>query len=126
MSGATARVLADALVAFHCAFVLFVLAGGLLVLRWPRVAWLHVPCALWGVAVELLGWICPLTPLENEWRARAGLSGYPGGFIERYLVPVLYPDALERGLQITLGLFALALNVAVYTRVLRQRRPARP
>jgi hypothetical protein len=125
--GPAARLLADGLVVFHLAFVLFVLLGGLLALRWPRVAWLHVPCAVWGVAVELLGWVCPLTPLENELRGRAGLSGYAGGFIERYLVPVLYPERLDRTAQGLLALFALAVNVAIYARLLRRRRrPPRP
>lgn len=126
MSGATARLLADGLVAFHLGFVLFVLLGGLLALRWPRVAWLHVPCALWGVAVELMGWVCPLTPLENELRVQAGLSGYAGGFIERYVMPVLYPERLDRTAQGLLGVFALAVNAAIYAGLLRRRRRPKP
>lgn len=127
MSGATARLLADGLVAFHLLFVLFVLLGGLLALRWPRVAWLHVPCAVWGVAVELLGWVCPLTPLENELRVRAGLSGYSGGFIEFYVIPVLYPERLDGTTYVLLGLLALAVNLVIYARLLKSRRlPRRP
>ena len=95
-------------------------AGGLLVLRWPRVAWLHLPCAVWGEIVEWMGWICPLTPLENRLRRAAGETGYRGGFVEEYLVPVIYPDALTRELQLLAGAFVLALNLAVYGLVWRR------
>src|SRR5512146_3503694 len=87
----TFRVLADAVVAVHLAFVAFVLLGGLLAIRWPRLAWVHLPCAAYGAAIEIGGWICPLTPLENVLRHRAGEAGYTGGFVEHYLLPVLYP-----------------------------------
>ena len=118
--------LADAVVLLHVAFVLFVVLGGLLVLRWPRLAWVHLPAAAWGAAVELGGWTCPLTPLENALRERAGLETYAGGFVEHYVVPVLYPAALGRDLQLALGLGVLALNVAVYAAVAwRRRRPTR-
>ncbi|HSF03414.1 MAG TPA: DUF2784 domain-containing protein, partial [Solirubrobacterales bacterium] len=79
------RAAADALVAFHLGFILFVMLGALLAFRWPRVAWLHLPCAVWGAWVELAGWVCPLTPLEVELRRKAGLEGYRGGFIENYV-----------------------------------------
>ena len=115
---------ADALVILHAAFVLFVVAGGALVWRWPRLAWLHVPAALWGAAVELFGWICPLTPLENELRVRAGAEGYRGGFVEYYLLPVLYPEGLTRTAQLVLGGIVLALNVALYTALVLRRRNA--
>jgi hypothetical protein len=106
--------LADLVVAVHLAFVFFVVLGGLLVLRWPALAWVHVPAALWGVAIELGGWICPLTPLENWLRHRGGLAAYEGGFVERYLLPVLYPGDLTRGNQLVLGLGVLVVNLAVY------------
>jgi hypothetical protein len=118
--------LADAVVALHLAFVAFVALGGLLVLRWPRVAWAHVPAATWAVLVEFAGWICPLTPLENALRARAGQSGYGGDFIDQYAMPLLYPDWLTRPTQLALGLAALAINVAVYALVIvRSRRGVR-
>ena len=119
---------ADALVLLHAAFVLFVVAGGALVWRWPRVAWLHVPAAVWGAAVELFGWICPLTPLENDLRARAGAEGYGGGFVEHYLLPLLYPDGLTRTSQIVLGGSVIVLNIVVYAAAIkgRRRRPAGP
>jgi hypothetical protein len=107
--------LADGILVLHLAFVLFVGLGGLLVLRWPRIAWLHVPAAVWGVAVEFFGWYCPLTPLENTLRQRAGDAAYQGDFIARYLLPILYPEGLTREAQITLGVIALAFNAAVYT-----------
>ena len=88
--------LADLVVLIHFAFVVFVVAGGLLVWKWPRVAWLHVPCALWGAAVEFGGWVCPLTPLENTLRVRAGEAGYQGDFVARHVMPVLYPEGLTR------------------------------
>jgi hypothetical protein len=106
--------LADITVVLHLGFVLFVVAGGLLVLRWRRLAWVHVPCALWGALIELAGWVCPLTPLELWLRARAGEAGYGGGFVEHYVLPVLYPGALTRGVQVALGVAVLAVNAAVY------------
>lgn len=116
------RGLADALVVCHVLFVLFVLLGGLLALRWPRVVWVHLPAAVWGAWVEFSSTICPLTPLENHFRRLGGEGGYSGGFIEHYLLPVLYPAGLARSVQIALGFFVLLLNVAVYARVWRRTR----
>jgi hypothetical protein len=114
--------LADAVLVLHLAFVVFVAAGGLLVLRWPKIAWVHLPAAAWGIAIEYAGWICPLTPLENDLRARAGESGYESDFIARYLLPVIYPEGLTREAQVVLGSLALLFNVAVYWAVARRRR----
>lgn len=116
------RALADLAVLFHFLFVIFVAVGGLLVLRWPRAAWVHVPAALWGVLVELTGWPCPLTPLENAFRTRGGLAGYEGGFIEHHLLPIIYPAGLDRHAQVMLGGAAFVVNVAVYWLVLRKLR----
>lgn len=113
--------LANLTVAGHLAFVVFVVLGGLLVLRWPRLAWVHLPCAAWGVLVEVAGWICPLTPLEQTFRERAGEGSYGTSFLEHYVVPLLYPGALTRELQIGLGVGVAALNVVVYGIVLRKR-----
>ena len=85
----SARLAADAVVLVHLAFVVFVVVGGFLAMHWPRITWLHVPAALWGAWAELTATICPLTPLENALRHRAGETGYEGGFIEHYLIPVL-------------------------------------
>lgn len=115
-------VLADAVLVLHFLFVLFVVLGGLLVLRWRWIAWLHVPAALWGVAIEFGGWICPLTPLENQLRTRAGQPTYEGDFIARYLMPVIYPEGLTRETQVAFGFIALILNVLVYAIVLRRWR----
>ena len=109
-----ARLLADLVLLLHLAFVLFVVFGGLLVLRWRRIAWLHVPAFVWGAAIEFGGWVCPLTPLENRLREMGGEGGYAGGFVERYLVPVLYPGELTREIQIALGLAVLLINLAIY------------
>jgi hypothetical protein len=113
--------LADAVVVLHLAFVAFAVLGGLLVLRWPRVAWGHVPAAIWAALVELAGWICPLTPLEQWLRARAGSTAYTGDFIDHYVLPVLYPDWLTRPTQVALGLLVVALNVGVYAVFIRRR-----
>jgi hypothetical protein len=118
------RWLADLVLALHLAFVVFVVLGGLLVLRRPGLAWVHLPAAAWGVVIELAGWICPLTPLENWLRLRGGEAAYQGDFIGHYVAAVLYPAGLTRGLQIGLGLFALAVNAAVYGRVALARRAA--
>jgi hypothetical protein len=88
--------------------------GGLLVLRWPRLAWLHVPAAIWGVLIEYSGWVCPLTPLENWLRARGGESGYAGGFVEHYILRTLYPAGLTRGTQVVLGTLVLVINLVAY------------
>jgi hypothetical protein len=116
----SARVLVTVVVLVHMAFVAFVVAGGLLALRWPRVAWVHLPAALWGALIALVGWICPLTPLENWLRVQGGERPYDTGFLEHYLVPILYPVAMTRGLQIATGVFVVAVNVLVYWRVFRR------
>ena len=108
------RTLADLIVALHFGFVLFVVLGGLLVLRWPRLAWAHLPAAVWGVLIEFCGWICPLTPLENWLRAQGGETTYHSDFIAQYLLPVLYPGNLTRGLQLLLGTGVVVLNAAIY------------
>ncbi len=120
------RALGDLVLVVHLAFVVFVVLGGLLVLRWPWMAFLHIPAAIWGVLIEYSGWICPLTPLENSFRRRGGEAGYSGGFIEHYIQPVLYPGGLTRGTQIVLGSLALLVNFAAYALVIaRWKRVAR-
>jgi hypothetical protein len=119
---ASARLLATLVVVVHLAFVAFVVAGGVLALRWPRVVWLHLPAAAWGALITFAGIVCPLTPLENWLRVRGGGSGYDTGFLEHYLLPVLYPVAMTRGLQVATGVFVIAVNVLVYWRVFRRRR----
>ena len=118
------RVLADLVVVFHAAFVLFVVLGGLLVLRWRWIMWVHLPAAAWGALIEFAGWICPLTPLENALRRRGGEAGYSGDFIERYILPVLYPEGLTREHQIILGMLVLVINGIIYWRVFRRQRSA--
>jgi hypothetical protein len=108
------RMAADGLVLLHGLFILFVMMGGLLTLRKPAVAWLHVPAALWGMVIEFAGWICPLTPLENHFRERAGGQGYEGGFIDHYLLPLIYPDWLTTRAQYVLGGSVLAVNAVIY------------
>jgi len=115
------RALADLVVVLHVSFVLFVVLGGLFALRWPRAAWIHLPAAAWGAWVEFSQTICPLTPLENHLRHLGGQAGYSGGFIEHYLIPILYPAGLNRNVQVVLGIFVLVLNVTVYTAVWRRR-----
>jgi len=115
------RIAADLVVLLHALFVLFVVLGGLLVLRRPRLAWLHLPCAAWGVWIEWSGGICPLTPLENGLRGLGGERGYAGGFVEHYVVPALYPEALTREMQLGFGAGILLLNLAVYGVLLWRR-----
>jgi uncharacterized protein DUF2784 len=120
------RTAADLVVVVHAAFVVFVVLGGVLVARWPRAAWLHLPAVAWGIVVESAGWICPLTPLENYLRERGGSSAYRGEFIEHYLLPVLYPAQLTRTRQTWLGILAVVVNLCLYTyssgRARRRRR----
>lgn len=117
-------VLADLVLILHFLFILFVMLGAVLVFRWKRVAWIHVPCALWGAWIEFQGWICPLTPVENHFRRLGGEAGYSGGFIEQYLVPLIYPSGLTRRTQIQVGVVVVALNVAVYGLIIWRRRRA--
>jgi len=120
------RVLADLVLVIYLAFVLFVVLGGLFVLRWPRLAWLHIPAAVWGVLIEYTGWICPLTPLENSLRVKGGEAGYSGGFIQHYIQPVLYPAGLTRSTQLVLGSAVLVLNFAAYAIVWSRSRNHSP
>jgi hypothetical protein len=120
-----ARWLADAVLVLHLAFIVFVVLGGLLVLRWPKLAWVHVPVALWGALIEFTGGICPLTPLENSLRRRGGEAGYQGGFIEHYITPIIYPGELTRPIQLALGAFVVLINVVLYWLVVRRVRQHR-
>jgi hypothetical protein len=116
------RLLADAVLVLHLGFILFVVLGGFLVLRRPRLAWLHVPVFLWGATIEFGGWICPLTPLEQWLRMRGGESAYAGGFIEHYLTALIYPEGLTRHIQLLIGAVVLAINAAIYLRLWQRRR----
>jgi hypothetical protein len=109
-----ARLAADALVLLHLAFIVFVVLGGLLAARRPRLSWLHLPAAAWGAWIEASGAICPLTPWENRLRQAAGESGYPGGFVEHYLIPLVYPPGLDTANQRWLALAVVLLNLAIY------------
>jgi len=108
------RLLADLVVGTHFLFIVFVVAGGFLSWRWRRAAWIHVPVAAWGALIEFAGWICPLTPLENHLRRAAGDAGYAGGFIEHYVIPVVYPGSLTRGIQVGLGIAVVVVNLVAY------------
>ncbi len=105
---------ADAVVLIHLGFILFVALGGFIALRWPRVAWFHIPAVVWGALIELAGWICPLTPLENRLRAAAGDPSYAGGFIDRYILPIVYPTGLTRDTQLALGAAVIVVNLVIY------------
>ncbi len=119
-----ARLAADLVVVLHLGFILFVLLGGLLVLRRPWLAWLHLPAAAWGALVELRGLYCPLTDLENALRRLGAEQGYPDSFVEHYLIPIIYPAGLTPNLQLLLGLGVLLLNGGLYGWLLwRRHRP---
>jgi hypothetical protein len=115
------QALIDLVVLLHFSFILFAIFGGLLALRWRCVLWIHAPAALWAALIEFGGWLCPLTPLENWLRAASGRAGYPGGFIEHYVVPIVYPPGLTRELQVVLGVLVIIVNVVVYLLVWRRR-----
>ena len=116
------RALADATLALHLAFIIFIIAGGIAVAKWPGLVRLHLSAAAYGILIELFGWICPLTPLENWLRVLAGEQGYSGGFVERYLLPVVYPDGLTRNVQFVLAALVVAVNLAIYSYVWSRRR----
>jgi hypothetical protein len=108
------QLIADSILILHGAFIIFVLLGGLIGLFFPRIIWLHLPCALWGIIVELTGWVCPLTRLENDFSARAGATPYGGDCIVHYLEPVIYPEGLTKNVQLLFGAAVLLVNAAVY------------
>lgn len=120
-----AALIADALVLLHLAFIAFVVLGGIAVAFRPPLALLHLPALAWGAWVEFSGAICPLTPLENAWRARAGEAGYAGGFVEHYVVALVYPAGLTPAIQVGLGIAVLAINAAVYAWAIRRLRRRR-
>ncbi len=122
LSPSIAHVFADTLVIAHLAFIIFVLFGALLLLKWPRWMWLHLPCLVWGTLVEFMGWYCPLTPLENHFRELAGLQMYSGDFVMQYIMPVIYPPELSRGFQIVFGTMVLTINGVIYGYLFRRRR----
>jgi len=113
---------AEMVVFLHLGFVLFVMLGGLLVLKWKWVLWVHLPAAMWGTLIEFTGWICPLTPLENWLREAGGRQGYQSDFIEHYVMPLLYPTGLTREIQIFLGVLVILLNVGIYVLVLYRQK----
>ena len=120
------RLMADLIVFIHFAFIAFAIGGGLLVLRCRWLMYLHLPCVVWAVLVELMHWRCPLTRLENYFIRRYGATGYDGGFIDHYLIPIIYPDGLTPAIQVAIGLFVLVVNLTVYTvLVKRSLRPRR-
>ena len=116
------RALADATLAFHLAFIFFIIVGGIAVVKWPWLVWLHLPAAAYGVSIELFNWICPLTPLENWLRLLAGEPRYSESFVERYLLPIVYPDGLTRNVQFVLAALVVAVNLATYSFVWRKWR----
>jgi len=121
-AAALAAALADAVVAAHAAFIVFALFGAALLVRWPGLVWLHVPALAWGGFVEFTGRICPLTAIEDRFRAAAGQAGYSGGFIDHYVTPVIYPAGLTRGTQTVYGAILIGLNVLFYLRFAWSRR----
>lgn len=108
------RLLADIIVLLHFAFILYAMFGGFLLLLSKRLIWLHVPTVVWAAGIEFGGWICPLTPLENTLRSMGGGTPYRSGFVEHYILPLLYPAALTRSLQIAIGCLVVGMNLAIY------------
>jgi hypothetical protein len=119
MDAAIYSLMADTVVVLHLVFVLFAVFGGLLILRWRRLLRLHLLAVLWATLLELFGWGCPLTPLENYLRQLAGKAVYGTGFLEHYLLPLLYPGEMTRAMQLGLALLVVTVNVAVYRHLWR-------
>ena len=119
MKRMTYNLAATGIAFLHLLFILFVLFGGFLVLKWPGLKWVHLPAAVWGVLIEFFGWWCPLTKWENYFLREAGRAGYSGGFVSHYIMPVIYPPGLTRELEIAIGLIVLAVNLAIYVKVFR-------
>ena len=119
------QLLADLIVLAHVAFVVFAVLGGLLAARWRWLVWIHLPAVIWAAIVEIFGWLCPLTPLENWLRQRGGERGYASDFIGRYILPALYPQELTREVQIALGAFVILINLTIYVWIFRTKRTNR-
>ena len=119
------QAVADLVALIHLAFIIFVVLGSALALRWRWIPWVHLPAVLWGVLLEFCGWMGPLTPLENWLRRAGGASEYSGGFVEQYVLPIVYPAALTREVQVALGLLVCVVNAAIYLRLWRFQRGAR-
>ena len=118
--------LATAIVLLHFSFVLFVVGGGLLLYKWPWLAWLHLPAVIWAALLEFNSWVCPLTPLEQQLRSAAGQAGYSGGFVDHYLLALLYPVGLDGNMQVILGSLVVVINVLVYGVLGWHRKGRRP
>ena len=116
------RLLADLVMLLHFGFILFAVLGALLLIRWPRLIWLHLPTAIWAMAIEFYGGICPLTPLENYLHKLGGEAGYGESFIEHYIAPIIYPGEITTTIKIMLGLGVLIINVCLYAWVFKRRR----
>src|SRR5574341_296314 len=114
--------LADLVVLVHAGFILFAALGGLLVLWWRRMLWLHLPAAIWAMLIELFGWVCPLTPLEVALRRAGGAAGYEGSFVGHYLLLLIYPASLTREIQLGLAALVMAVNGSIYFLVWRRIR----
>ncbi len=111
------HLLADTILVIHFAFIIFVVLGGIFAIWWRKVIRLHIPAVTWGALIEFAGWTCPLTPLENRLRVKGGQAGYPGGFIEEYILPVIYPAGLTREVQVILGLLVITVNLVIYWKI---------
>lgn len=120
------KLLADSVMLLHFAFILFAVLGALLVARWPRLAWLHLPAALWAVGISLYGGVCPLTPLENRLRALAGEAGYSESFVQHYIGALIYPGEITPVTGVMLGVAVLLINLGLYLRVLKRRHRPPP
>ena len=120
------KLLADSVMLLHFAFILFAVLGALLVARWPRLAWLHLPAALWAVGISLYGGVCPLTPLENRLRALAGEAGYSESFVQHYIGALIYPGVITPVTGVMLGVAVLLINLGLYLRVLKRRHRPPP
>ena len=118
------KIIADFLVIIHLTFICFVVFGGILVMHRKWIAIIHLPAVAWGTLIEFQGWICPLTPMEQHFRHLAGQSGYSGGFIDHYLIPIIYPSGLTRPIQMAIGFFVIAINLTIYGRWVYQLRKA--
>src|SRR5215831_17406047 len=116
------QLLADLIVLVHVAFVVFAVLGGFLALRWHRFVWIHLAAVIWAAIVELFGWMCPLTPVENWLRRRVGQAGYSSDFIAHYILPMLYPERLTREVQIALAIFVRQINLSIYSRIFRRKK----
>ena len=106
----------------HFSFILFVIFGAILILKFKKIIYVHIPAVTWGVYIELSHSTCPLTHLENFFLKKAGKDQYSVDFIENYIFKIIYPPALNYEIQTYLGVILIFVNLLIYYYIVKKIR----